>query len=318
MDDGPARFQRLSEADLPEGDVTIKVRYSTLNYKDGLAVLGKGKIVRRFPMVCGVDLAGVVESSQSQEWQPGDEVIATGFGLSELHPGGYAERQRVPGEWLVRKPASLELSQTMAIGTAGLTAMLCVLALERAGLSPEQGGEVLVTGAAGGVGSVAVALLAELGYSVTASTGRPETRGYLKELGAAAFIDRSELATDSGRLLDSRRWIAVVDTVGGTTLATAVKQTHYAGAVAACGHVGGTDLPLSVMPLIIRGVQLLGIDAVQCPLPLREHAWQRLARDLPLAKLDSTTSYGNLDEVPQLAEKIVSGQIRGRLVIRVD
>ncbi|GAA2358090.1 MDR family oxidoreductase [Saccharopolyspora halophila] len=316
--DGPARFQQLTDADLPEGDVTIAVRYSTLNYKDGLAVLGRGKIVRRFPMVCGVDLAGTVESSRSSQWRTGDEVVVTGFGLSETHPGGYAERQRVPSQWLVRKPASLELDQTMAIGTAGLTAMLCVLALEKGGLTPDRDGAVLVTGAAGGVGSLAVAILAELGYRVTASTGRPETQEYLRELGATDFIDRSELAEDSGRPLDSRRWIAVVDTVGGTTLATAIKQTHYGCPVAACGHVGGSELPLSVMPFIIRGVQLLGIDAVQCPLPLRELAWQRLASDLPLAKLASTTSYRDLDEVPQLAERIVEGQIRGRLVIRVS
>jgi acrylyl-CoA reductase (NADPH) len=315
---GPAGFQQLSDADLPDGDVTVDVRFSSLNYKDGLAVSGKGKIARRFPMVCGIDLAGTVTESDSAQWQPGDEVVVTGWGLSETHPGGYAERQRLRSEWLVRKPSGLTAPQTMAIGTAGLTSMLCVLALADAGLSPEQDGEVLVTGAAGGVGSVAVAILARLGYRVTAATGRPETHDYLRELGATAFVDRTELATDSGRALDKQRWIGAVDCVGGTTLASVLKQTHYRGAVAACGLAGGSELPASVLPFILRGVSLLGIDSVQCPMPLRERAWQRLETDLPLDKLDTVTSHRPLADVPSLAREILAGQVRGRVVIDIQ
>lgn len=317
-EDGPAQFQQLTDADLPDGDVTVDVRYSSLNYKDGLAVTGTGKIVRRFPLVCGIDLAGTVSASDSPQYQPGDEVVLTGWGLSETRPGGYTQRQRVHSEHLVHKPAELSLSQSMAIGTAGLTAMLCVQALEDAGLSPETDGTVLVTGAGGGVGSVAIAVLAHLGYQVAAATGRPETHDYLRELGASEFVDRAELAEDSGRPLDKQRWAAAVDTVGGTTLATVLKQTDYRGSVAACGMAGGVGLPSSVMPFILRGVNLLGVDSVQCPTPIRAAAWQRLATDLPLDKLDAITNVQPFDAVPQLATEILQGQTRGRVVVDVQ
>ncbi len=315
--DGPAWFEQLTDSDLPEGDVTVDVRYSSLNYKDGLAVTGTGGIVRRFPLVCGIDLAGTVAASDSPEFTPGDEVVVTGWGLSETHPGGYAERQRLRSEWLVRKPEGLTQQQTMAIGTAGLTAMLCVQALEEAGLSPDLDGEVLVTGAAGGVGSIAVALLARLGYRVTAATGRRQTHDYLGRLGATAFLDRNELAEGSERPLDRQRWLGTVDTVGGTTLASALKQTAYRGSVAACGLAGGTDLPTTVMPFILRGANLLGIDSVQCPVAVREKAWQRLSTDLPLDKLEESTTVHPLDDVPRLATEILAGRTRGRVVIDV-
>jgi acrylyl-CoA reductase (NADPH) len=311
---GPATLQELTDDDLPEGDVTIAVQHSSLNYKDGLAVTGKGKIIRSFPMVCGIDLAGVVEASDSPDVQVGDEVLVTGWGLSETHPGGFTERQRVRSEWVTHKPDGLSLSQTMAIGTAGLTAMLCVLALEGADVTPESEGEVLVTGAGGGVGSVAVAVLANLGYRVAASTGRAETHDYLRSLGATTIVDRSELETP-GRPLDKQRWSGAVDSVGSGTLATALAQTHYRGAVAACGLAGGTDLPTTVMPFILRGVSLLGIDSVMCPAPERDEAWGRLATDLPAALLDEITTVEPLSKVPELAEQILAGQTRGRVVI---
>lgn len=315
--DGPARFEQLTASDLPEGDVTVDVQYSSLNYKDGLAVTGTGGIVRRFPLVCGIDLAGTVAASDSPEFTPGDEVVVTGWGLSETHPGGYAERQRLRSEWLVRKPEGLTQQQTMAIGTAGLTAMLCVQALEEAGLTSDLDGEVLVTGAAGGVGSIAVALLARLGYRVTASTGRRQTHDYLDRLGATAFLDRNELAEGSERPLDRQRWLGAVDTVGGTTLAGVLKQTAYRGSVAACGLAGGTDLPTTVMPFILRGANLLGIDSVQCPVAVREKAWQRLSTDLPLDKLAESTTVHPLDDVPRLATEILAGRTRGRVAIDV-
>lgn len=315
--DGPARFEELSETDLPDGDVTVDVRYSSLNYKDGLAVTGKGKVARRFPMVCGIDLAGTVSASDSPQFEPGDEVVLTGCGLSETHPGGYTERQRVRSDWLVRKPEALTQLRTMAIGTAGLTAMLCVLELEDAGLSPDLDGEVLVTGAAGGVGSVAVAILAHLGYRVTAATGRPETHDYLRRLGASEFVGREELAEGSGRPLDKQRWLAAVDTVGGSTLANVLAQTSYRGSVAACGMAGGTDLPASVMPFILRGVGLHGVDSVQCPTAVRTKAWQRLERDLPLEQLDESTTVHQFDDVPRLAGEILQGGTRGRVVVDI-
>jgi len=322
--DGGSRgsLGELTDADLPDGDVTVAVRYSSLNYKDGLAVTGQGRIVRSFPLVCGIDLAGVVESSDAPAWRPGDEVVLTGWGLSETHPGGYTERQRVRSEWLVPKPPGLSLLQSMAIGTAGLTAMLCVLALEHNGLRPPapgtDGAEVLVTGAAGGVGSVAVALLARQGHPVTAATGRPETHDYLRSLGAAAFIDRAELATSSGRPLDRERFAAAVDVVGGETLASVLRQTRYRGTVAACGLAGGTDLPTTVLPFILRGVTLAGIDSVSCPTALRTEAWGRLAADLPTDLLDALTTVEPLAAVPALAEDIVAGRTRGRVVIDVN
>jgi acrylyl-CoA reductase (NADPH) len=314
------RLVQLSDEDLPEGDVTVRVAYSSLNYKDGLAVTAKGRVVRRFPMVCGIDLAGTVEASDSSAWRAGDEVVVTGWGLSETHPGGYTERQRLRSEWLVRRPEGLTLQQTMSIGTAGLTAMLCVVALEHAGLSPaaDAGGEVLVTGAGGGVGSVAVAVLAQLGYRVAAATGRAETHEYLRTLGASAIVDRNELATPSGKPLDKERWLGAVDTAGGQTLASVLRQTRYRGAVAACGLAGGSDLPTTVLPFILRNVSLLGIDSVQCPTPVRVEAWRRLSHDLPTDALDAMTTVEPMSRVPQLAEAILAGRTKGRVVIDVN
>ncbi|HXQ76511.1 MAG TPA: MDR family oxidoreductase [Acidimicrobiales bacterium] len=321
--DGASRgaLTSLTDADLPDGDVTVAVAYSSLNYKDGLAVSGKGRIVRSFPMVCGIDLAGTVEESDSPAWKRGDEVVLTGWGLSETHPGGYTQRQRVRSQWLVAKPDGLTLLRSMAIGTAGLTAMLCVLALEGGGLRPGEGGEedeVLVTGAAGGVGSVAVALLAHLGYRVAASTGRSSAHGFLTSLGATTLVDRGDLATPSGRPLDRERWAGAVDVVGGETLASVIRQTRYRGTVAACGLTGGNDLPITVLPFILRGVNLMGIDSVSCPTDIRTEAWGRLGRDLPTDLLDSLTTVEPLRRVPELAEEIVAGRTRGRVVIDVN
>lgn len=316
--DGPASIVTLTDSDLPPGDVVIDVAYSSLNYKDGLAVSGKGRIARSFPMVCGIDLVGTVASSESPAWEPGDEVVVTGWGLSETHPGGYSGRQCVRSEWLVRRPERLSMVQTMAVGTAGLTAMLCVLALEAHGLEPEPAadGEVLVTGAAGGVGSVAVAVLARLGYRVAASTGRPEAADYLRRLGATTIVERAELAT-AGKPLAKERWSAAIDTVGSTTLATVLSQTRYRGAVAACGLAGGNDLPTTVLPFILRNVALLGVDSVHCPTAQRSEAWARLATDLPLEHLDAMTTVQPLEQLPALAEEILAGRTRGRVVIDV-
>jgi acrylyl-CoA reductase (NADPH) len=311
---GPATLQELTDDQLPDGDVTVAVRYSSLNYKDGLAVTGKGKIIRSFPMVCGIDLAGTVESSDSPSFQPGDDVVVTGWGLSETAPGGYTQRQRLKSDWLVKRPDGLTLEQTMAIGTAGLTAMLCIIALEKNGLTPQAGGEVLVTGAGGGVGSVAVAVLAKLGYQVAASTGRQETHDFLRSLGATTIIDREELAT-AGRPFDKERWAGAVDTVGSQTLATVLAQTRYSGSVAACGLVGGNDLPTTVLPFILRGVSLLGVDSVMCPTERRVEAWNRLAQDLPTAQLEEMTTVEPMTRVSELAEDILAGQTRGRVVI---
>lgn len=310
---GPATLQELTDADLPDGDVAVSVSFSSLNYKDGLAVSGRGKIMRSHPMVAGIDLAGVVESSTSSDWAPGDEVLVTGWGLSETHPGGFTQRQRVRSEWVTAKPEGLTLQQAMAVGTAGLTAMLCVLAIEDAGVLPGDG-EVIVTGAGGGVGSVAVAVLSNLGYDVAASTGRTETHDYLRSLGASTIADRSELET-AGRPLDKERWNGGIDTVGSQTLASVLAQTRYRGAVAACGLAGGTDLPATVLPFILRNVSLLGIDSVMCPAPVRSRAWQRLGSDLPTGLLDSMTTVEPMTAVPALADKILAGQTRGRVVI---
>lgn len=309
----PAQRVDLTDADLPEGDVTVDVAYSSLNYKDGLAVTGKGRIARTLPMVCGIDLAGTVAASDSPDWQEGDEVVLTGWGLSETHPGGYTTRQRVRSEWLVARPEGLSLQQTMAIGTAGFTAMLAVLALEDAGVRPGSG-RVLVTGAGGGVGSVAVAVLAKLGHEVDASTGRAELHDYLRGLGARGIVHRDELSGD-GKPMDSERWVGAVDTVGSTTLANVLSRTRRAGAVASCGLAGGSDLPATVLPFILRGVSLLGIDSVMCPMPRRRSAWQRLGQDLSTDLLDSITDVRGFDEVPELAERILAGQTRGRTVI---
>lgn len=311
---GPATLQELTDADLGEGDVTVAVAYSSLNYKDGLAVTGKGKIMRSHPMVAGIDLAGVVEASDSPDWKVGDEVLVTGWGLSESHSGGYTQRQRVRSEWLTARPDGLTLKQTMAVGTAGLTAMLCVLAIEGAGVTPGDGGEVVVTGAGGGVGSVAVAVLAELGHDVAASTGRSETHDYLRSLGASSIVERSELA-EAGRPLGKEHWIGGVDTVGSQTLATVLSQTRYRGAVAACGLAGGNDLPTTVLPFILRNVALLGVDSVMCPAPVRAEAWRRLGTDLPTDLLDSMTTVEPMTSLPELAERILAGETRGRVVI---
>jgi acrylyl-CoA reductase (NADPH) len=310
---GPATLQQLTDADLGEGDVTVAVAYSSLNYKVGLAVSGKGKIMRSHPMTAGIDLAGVVEASDSSDWKVGDEVLVTGWGLSESHSGGYTQRQRVRSEWLTARPDGLTLQQTMAVGTAGLTAMLCVLAIEGAGVTPGNG-EVVVTGAGGGVGSVAVAVLAKLGHDVAASTGRTETHDYLRSLGATSIVERSELA-EAGRPLGKERWIGGVDTVGSQTLATVLAQTRYRGAVAACGLAGGNDLPTTVLPFILRNVSLLGIDSVMCPAPVRAEAWRRLGTDLPTDLLDAMTTVEPMTSLPELAERILAGETRGRVVI---
>lgn len=310
---GPATLRQLSDDDLPDGDVIVDVAWSSLNYKDGLAVTGRGKLMRSHPMVAGIDLAGVVAASDSPDWNAGDEVLVTGWGLSESHPGGFTQRQRVRSQWLTAKPAGLTLQQTMAVGTAGLTAMLCVLALEHAGVVPGDG-DVVVTGAGGGVGSVAVAVLAKLGHTVAASTGRAETHDYLRSLGASTIVDRAELAT-AGRPLDKERWLGGVDTVGSQTLATVLAQTRYRGAVAACGLAGGSDLPTTVLPFILRNVALLGVDSVSCPSPVRAEAWGRLATDLPADLLDAMTTVEPLSKVPELAERILAGQTQGRVVI---
>src|SRR3954471_13877009 len=311
---GPASLQELTDDKLPDGDVTVAVGWSSLNYKDGLAVTGKGKIIRSYPMICGIDLAGTVEASDSSSWQVGDEVVVTGWGLSETAPGGFTRRQRLRSEWLVRRPDGLSLQQTMAVGTAGLTAMLCVLALEKAGVAPDGDGEVLVTGAGGGVGSVAVAVLAKLGYRVAASTGRTETHDFLRGLGATTIVDRKDLS-EPGRPLDKERWAAAVDSVGSQTLATVLSQTRYRGAVAGCGLAGGSDLPTTVLPFILRNVSLLGIDSVMCPAEIRNRAWERLAADLPTDLLDSLTTVEPMTRVPELAEQILAGRTKGRVVI---
>lgn len=312
-----ASFKELTSADLPQGDVTVRVAYSTLNYKDGLAVTGKAKIARRLPMVCGIDLAGTVEESSAPAYKPGDAVAVTGWGLSESHWGGYTQRQRVKSDWLVPVPQEFTLKQVMAIGTAGFTSILCVMGLEQMGVEPGEH-EVIVTGAAGGVGSVAIAILAKLGYKVAASTGRPELRDYLLSLGATSIVERSALAQPSGRPLDAERWAGGVDTVGGEVLASMLRGIRYGGTVAACGLAGGANLPTSVYPFILRGVNLLGIDSVMCPKPRRLAAWRRLARDLPVAQLDAMTLVEPLSKVPQLAEEILKGQVRGRVVIDVN
>jgi putative YhdH/YhfP family quinone oxidoreductase len=312
-----ASLKEISTNDLPAGDVTVRVAYSTLNYKDGLAVTGTTKIARRLPMVCGIDLAGTVEESSSANYKPGDQVVITGWGLSESHWGGFAQKQRVKSEWLVPVPKEFSLKQAMAIGTAGFTSILSVMAIEQLGVKPGEH-EVIVTGAAGGVGSVAVAILAKLGYKVAASTGRAELGDYLKSLGATTIVERATLEKPSGRPLDSERWAGGIDSVGGETLASVLRGTRAGGAVAACGLAGGGNLPTSVYPFILRGVNLLGIESVMCPKPRRLEGWQRLARDLPLAKLDAMTTVEPMSKVPQLAQEILKGQVRGRVVIDVN
>jgi acrylyl-CoA reductase (NADPH) len=305
----------FDDNDLMDGDVTVRVEWSTVNYKDGLALTGKAPVVRRFPMIPGIDLCGTVETSTNAAWKPGHKVILNGFGLGETHLGGYGARARVKGEWLVPLPPGMSGRDAAAIGTAGYTAMLSVMALERQGIAPARG-PVVVTGAAGGVGSVAIALLAKLGYRVIASTGRPQEAPYLTGLGAAEIIDRAELA-GAPRPLNKERWAGGIDTVGSTTLANVLSMTKYGGAVAACGLAGGMDLPASVAPFILRGVCLLGIDSVQCPLKTRREAWNRLASDLDRGKLAAMTTEIGLGQAPDFAAAIVEGRVRGRIVVKI-
>jgi len=309
-------FKQLNLSDLPDHDVLVEVAYSTLNYKDGLAVSGKGKIARKLPMVAGIDLAGSVVESRSPDWKPGDKVIVNGWGLSETQWGGYSRFQRVKAEWLTRLPDAFSPEEAMAIGTAGYTAALCVDALEDWGTIKPGGNEVLVTGAAGGVGSVAVALLAKAGYPVTASTGRPETHEYLAGLGASNFIDRAALL-EKGPPLQKERWAGAVDSVGGITLVNVLSQTVWGGAVAACGLAGGADLPGTVLPHILRSVTLIGVDSVAAPAARRDRAWKRLARHLDKAHLTAMYEVQPMSKLPDLAPRILAGQVRGRVVIDV-
>ncbi|HAF54499.1 MAG TPA: alcohol dehydrogenase [Thauera sp.] len=311
-----AGVTELDEAALPEGDVTVRVAYSTLNYKDGLAITGKGPVVRKFPMVPGIDLAGRVEASSHADISVGDAVVLNGWGVGEGHWGGLAQLARLKGEWLVPLPAAFTPRQAMAIGTAGYTAMLCVMALERHGVTPAHG-EVLVTGASGGVGSVAVALLAKLGYTVVASTGRPQEAEYLTTLGAAEIIDRAQLAAP-GKLLAKERWAGAVDTVGSHTLANVCASMKYRGTVAACGLAQGMDFPSSVAPFILRGVTLAGVDSVMAPRAERLEAWRRLAQELDAAKLELMTHEIGLGEVVDTAAALLEGRVRGRVVVDVN
>jgi acrylyl-CoA reductase (NADPH) len=310
------RFVELADDDLMAGDVTVRVEYSTVNYKDGLALTGRAPVVRVWPLTPGIDFAGVVERSDHPGFKEGDRVVANGWGLGETHHGGYTERARLKGDWLVKLPPNIAADQAMAIGTAGYTAMLAVMALEREGVAPDKG-DVIVTGAAGGVGSVAVALLARLGYRVIASSGRKATEtGYLEGLGAAEVIDRAELSSP-GRALGRERWAGAVDSVGSHTLANLLSQMRYGGAVAACGLAQGMDLPASVAPFILRGVSLAGIDSVMCPKPRREEAWTRLSHDLDLTKLATMRADAGLSDAPRLAAEILDGKVRGRVVLDV-
>jgi len=311
-----AALQDIDDTALPEGNVTVRVACSTLNYKDGLAITGKSPVVRKFPMVPGIDLAGTVESSQHPDYQPGDQVVLNGWGVGEIHWGGHAQKARLNGDWLVPLPKAFTPAQAMAIGTAGYTAMLCVMALERHGLTPDKG-QVLVTGAAGGVGSVAIAILAKLGYQVAAVTGRPQEADYFKQLGATQVLDRAEFASP-GKPLAKERWAAAVDTVGSHTLANVCAAIQYRGAVAACGLVGGMDFPASVAPFILRGITLIGVDSVMCPRPERLQAWQRLATDLDIRKLALITHEIGLADVIPTAHKLLEGQVRGRVVVKIE
>ncbi len=311
-----AQLTQVDPAVLSEGDVTVAVEYSTLNYKDGLAITGKSPVVRRFPMVPGIDFSGTVLSSANPAWQAGDAVILNGWGVGETHTGGLAEQARVKGEWLIARPAAFTARQAMAIGTAGYTAMLCVMALERHGVKPGDG-DILVTGANGGVGSVAIILLAQLGYRVVASTGRLEAAQHLQALGAAEVMDRATLSAP-GKPLGKERWAGVVDTVGSHTLANACATTRYGGVVTACGLAGGMDFPASVAPFILRGVTLAGIDSVMAPLALRQEAWARLAQDLDPAKLEAVTEEIALDQAIARASGLMTGQVAGRLVVKVS
>ncbi|MEO6017874.1 MAG: MDR family oxidoreductase [Polaromonas sp.] len=310
-----AAIADTDDTQLPAGDVLVRVDYSTLNYKDGLAITNTGPVVRSWPMVAGVDGAGTVLESSHVSWKPGDRFVHNGWGLGETRWGLMSERARLQGDWLVRLPEAFSTRQAMAIGTAGYTAMLCVLALEKNGVTPASG-EVLVTGATGGVGSVAVALLGKLGYSVVAATGKLAEEAYLKQLGAASVIDRSALSAP-GKPLQKERWAAVVDAVGSHTLANACAQTRYGGVVAACGLAQGADFPATVMPFILRGVTLCGIDSVMAPIALRQKAWERLAIDLDAAKLESMVEEVPLERAVEKAHALMAGQVRGRVIVKI-
>lgn len=306
----------LNDQDLMPGDVTIAVEYSNVNYKDALAISGRSPVIRNFPLIPGIDFAGVVETSTYPGIVPGDRVLATGWGLSQTHHGGFAQKARVSGDWLVKIPDVFSAQDAMAIGTAGFTAMLSVLALEHGGLTPERG-DILVTGANGGAGSVAIALLSGLGYRVIASTGRPEEADYLRSLGAVEIIDRRNLS-EAGAPIAKERWAGVIDSVGSHTLANALAQTQYRGVVAAFGLAQGADLPGSVLPFILRNVTLAGVDSVNAPQPIRLEAWSRLASDLDLGKLARTTQVIGLADVPGIVEQILAGKVRGRTVVDVN
>jgi acrylyl-CoA reductase (NADPH) len=311
-----AQVVDFDEANLGEGDVTVAVEWSTINYKDGLALSGLPRIIQSYPLIPGIDFAGVVETSDNPAFKPGDRVVANSWGLSMVHNGGYAQKARVPAEWLTPLPEGLTTRQAMAIGTAGYTAMLSVLALEHGGITPDSG-PILVTGANGGVGSVAIALLSGLGYRVIASTGRPQEADYLKTLGASEIIDRAELS-EPGKPLQTEQWAGAVDSVGSHTLANAIARTKYRGVVTACGLAQGMDLPGNVAPFIMRNITLAGIDSVNAPTEARLEAWARLAHDLDLAKLDSTVVEVPLAAVPEVAANILKGQVRGRTVVNVN
>lgn len=311
-----ASITEITDDQLPEGDVTVDVEYSTLNYKDGMVINGIGRLVKSYPHVPGIDFAGTVSASDHPDYKPGDAVVLTGWRVGEFHWGGMAEKARVKGDWLVKLPEGLTAKRAMGVGTAGFTAMLAILALEEHGVTPDSG-DVLVTGAGGGVGSVATTLLATKGYSVAASTGRAETHDYLKDLGASTIVDRTEFSEPPSRPLDKERWAGCIDSVGGTTLATVLTQMNYGGSVAAVGLAGGNVLESTVLPFLLRGVNLLGIDSVMCPKPKREAAWARIASDLDMAKLDSMITEAPLGDLPDLAKAILKGQTRGRTVIDV-
>jgi acrylyl-CoA reductase (NADPH) len=310
-------LQIINEASLPAGDVRVAVEYSTVNYKDGLVVTGQGGLVKRYPHVPGVDFAGSVIESAHPAYKPGDKVVLTGWRVGEVQWGGYSQKASVNGDWLVPLPVGLTTRQAMAVGTAGLTAMLAVMSLESHGLVPSAG-EVLITGAAGGVGSIAIAILAKLGFQVVASTGRMQAKDYLESLGAASVIDRSSFAETAKRPLEGERWAGCIDSVGGNTLVRVLAQTRYGQSVAAVGLAGGNKLDHTVIPFILRGVNLLGIDSVMCPIPRRLQAWGRVQKDLPLDKLDAITEVAALADVPRIAAQILQGQIRGRVVIDVN
>jgi len=309
-------IQQVDEARLPEGDVTVAVTHSTLNYKDGLILEGQGRLVRQYPHIPGVDFAGTVSESADPNFKPGDAVILTGWRVGEARWGGYAEKARVKGTWLVPMPKGLDARKAMAIGTAGFTAMLAVMALEEHGVDPKKG-PVLVTGAAGGLGSVATAILAKLGYPVVCSTGRAETHDYLKSLGASEIIPRASIEQPSGRPLESERWAGVIDAVGGSTLATVLPQMMYHGAIASCGLAGGAKFEATVVPFLLRGASILGIDSVMCPIARRKAAWARLVTDLPMAKLEATIQPAKLEDLPKLAPQILAGKVKGRVVVEI-